>query len=35
VARHHGRHAVGVELNAEYARIAAVRLQQLSLGVIA
>jgi hypothetical protein len=31
VARRHGRHSVGVELNPEYARLCAQRLQQLSL----
>ena len=31
VARKHGRHSVGIELNAEYADMAARRLQQLSL----
>jgi site-specific DNA-methyltransferase (adenine-specific) len=35
VARHHGRHAVGIELNQAYAELAARRLQQLSLGVVA
>jgi hypothetical protein len=31
VARHHGRHAIGCELNADYLNIARTRLQQLSL----
>jgi DNA modification methylase len=31
VARHHGRHSIGIELNEEYLEIAAKRLQQLSL----
>jgi DNA modification methylase len=31
VARNHGRHSIGIELNEEYLRIAAKRLQQLSL----
>lgn len=31
VARRLGRHAIGIELNAEYITIAAKRLQQLSL----
>lgn len=33
VARHHGRRAVGIELNAEYARLAADRLRQGTLGL--
>lgn len=31
VARRHGRRSIGVELNSEYAKLAAARLQQLSL----
>ena len=31
VARHHGRNAIGCEINPEYLKIAAGRLQQLSL----
>lgn len=31
VARHHGRHAVGIELNEDYLRLSADRLRQLSL----
>jgi DNA modification methylase len=31
VARHHGRHAIGIELNDQYLKIAADRLSQLSL----
>jgi DNA modification methylase len=31
VARNHGRHSIGIELNSEYLKIAAKRLQQLSL----
>jgi hypothetical protein len=31
VARNHGRHSVGIELNADYCQIAADRLSQLSL----
>jgi tRNA G10 N-methylase Trm11 len=31
VARHHGRHSIGIELNETYLEIAAKRLQQLSL----
>jgi hypothetical protein len=31
VARHHGRHAIGIELNPDYCKIAADRLSQLSL----
>jgi DNA modification methylase len=31
VARHHARHAIGIDLSAEYLNIAAARLQQLSL----
>jgi hypothetical protein len=31
VARHHGRHSIGIELNESYLEIAAKRLQQLSL----
>jgi DNA modification methylase len=31
VARHHGRHSIGIELNEQYLEIAAKRLQQLSL----
>jgi DNA modification methylase len=31
VARHHGRNAIGCEINPDYLKIAAVRLQQLSL----
>ncbi len=33
VARHHGRRAIGIELNAEYARLAADRLRQGVLGL--
>jgi DNA modification methylase len=31
VARKHGRHAIGIELNADYCALAAHRLRQLSL----
>jgi hypothetical protein len=31
VARNHGRHSIGIELNEDYLKIAAKRLQQLSL----
>ena len=31
VARNHGRHSIGIELNQQYLEIAAKRLQQLSL----
>jgi DNA modification methylase len=31
VARNHGRHSIGIELNEDYLQISAKRLQQLSL----